>query len=669
MEHSLYQTAVKILPLGAGNEVGRSCVLTKFRGTNLLFDCGVHPAHVGISSLPFFDLMDPSEVDVVLITHFHLDHAGALPYFTERTSFSGKVYMTHPTRAIFRWLLNDYVRVSNASSKNDLFSERELSQCYEKIIPIDYGQEIQIKNLTFIAYNAGHVLGAAMFLVRNEDISLLYTGDYSREEDRHLRAAQIPPFPVDILLSESTYGVQCHQSKEERESRFTAGVSEIVKRGGKCLLPVFALGRAQELLLILDEFWGKRKDLQGIPIYYASALAKRCMAVYQTYLNMMNDKIQGMAEINNPFHFKYVQSIKNIEAYEERGSCVIMASPGMLQNGLSRDLFEMWCGDRRNGCIIPGYCVEGTLAKDLLCEPEEILSLKGNKIPVRSSVDYISFSAHVDFIQNAEFIEGCKVSEVVLVHGESSEMARLKGALLHRAEMRNEEVFIHTPRNGEWIEIVGEGHLSAKYLGSALPERVEGFVHISEEGKVSVLQRKELSKLSLQEMKIQERVLLHNVSFSSVPSRISLILPDTPISVKENLIILEGVTIEKQESNRISIEWESNFDKDIIANCVIKALSEDSPRNILREKEKHSEELKRVLLLNKKRVPKHLLSSFISLFSNYYNVSWNNQELTVTHKEQQVTLKKDSLTGDPSLAVKVQELFDYVLWALHDTAP
>ncbi|KAH9386244.1 cleavage and polyadenylation specificity factor subunit 3 [Nematocida major] len=674
MEPILYQSAAKILPLGAGSEVGRSCVVAKFRGVTIMFDCGVHPAHTGVSSLPFFDLIDPAEIDAILITHFHLDHAGALPYFTERSSFKGKVFMTHPTRAIFRWLLNDYVRVSNVSSDNDLFTEKELSQCYEKIIPIDYGQEIKIKNATVIAYNAGHVLGAAMFLVKSADTSLLYTGDYSTEEDRHLKAAAVPPVAVDILISEATYGVQCHQSKEEREARFVTGVSEVVKRGGKCLLPVFALGRAQELLLILDEFWESRKDLHGIPILYASALAKRFMAVYQTYLNMMNDRIQEMAEISNPFHFKHVQSIKNIEAYEDRGPCVMMASPGMLQNGLSRDLFEMWCGDKRNGCIIPGYCVEGTLAKDLLCEPDEITSLKGSRLVVRSSIDYVSFSAHVDFLQNAEFIEGCKAGEIVLVHGEASEMSRLKSALLHRSETRGESIVIHTPRNGESVQVQGAGEISVKYLGVDAPEEFTGFVHVSEDGKVSVVEREKASRIGISEVKIIEKVRIQGASFDML---LGVDGVEGKILEKEGrrYMKVQGVEIFEDVEGSVIVQWESSFKADVQANCIIKG-AEDAlhgkravrPAKDIEagKKECSKAKAKKKEEKSKCSVPKHCLQAVAQVLANYFSSELKEDGLHIQDRGRTVVLSKNGLTGDEALAETVQEVFDSIAWAVKD---
>ena len=185
--------------------------------------------------------------------------------------------------------------------------------------------------------------------------------------------------------------------EREREARFTSIVSRVVERGGRCLLPVFALDRAQELLLILEEHWEQNAHLKNIPIYYASALAKKCMTV--------NERIQKISLTKNPFDFKHIHNLKDIQSFRDNGPYVIMASAGMLQSGFSRELFEKWCTDSRNGFVILGYCVEGTLAKEILSEPKEIKSSRGIMLKLNMSIEYISFSAHVDYLQNSQFIE------------------------------------------------------------------------------------------------------------------------------------------------------------------------------------------------------------------------------------------------------------------------
>lgn len=175
------------------------------------------------------------------------------------------------------------------------------------IIPVSAHQLITVcPGISFVPYHAGHVLGACMFLIDIAGLKILYTGDYSREEDRHLVKAELPPIRPDVLIVESTYGVHTGESREEKELRFTNLVHSIIRRGGHVLLPTFALGRAQELLLILDEYWKKHPDLHNVPVYYASGLAKKCMAVFQTYIHTMNANIRSrFARRDNPFVFKY----------------------------------------------------------------------------------------------------------------------------------------------------------------------------------------------------------------------------------------------------------------------------------------------------------------------------------------------------------------------------
>ena len=284
-------------------------------------------------------------------------------------------------------------------------------------------------------------------------------------------AAEIPNVHPDVLITESTYGTHIHEKREDRESRFTNLVHEIVNRGGRCLIPVFALGRAQELLLILDEYWTLHPELHEIPIYYASSLAKKCMAVYQTFINAMNEKIRRQIAINNPFVFKHISNLKGIDHFEDIGPCVVMASPGMMQSGLSRELFESWCTDSKNGVIIAGYCVEGTLAKTILSEPEEITTMGGQKLPLKMSVDYISFSAHTDYQQTSEFIRALKPPHVILVHGEQNEMGRLKAALQREYEDDPSTAMeVHNPRNTVAVELYFRGEKTAKVMGSLAVE-------------------------------------------------------------------------------------------------------------------------------------------------------------------------------------------------------
>jgi hypothetical protein len=135
-------------------------------------------------------------------------------------------------------------------------------------------------------------------------------------------------------------------------------VREIIAQGGRCLIPVVALGRAQELLLILEDCWSRHPELRHVPIYQTSGIATQSLGVYQSYIEMMNDSMRAVFKQRNPFEFKHVRHTRGFRADSEIGPCVVLATPSMLQTGLSRELFESWCEDARNGVIIADFAVQ-----------------------------------------------------------------------------------------------------------------------------------------------------------------------------------------------------------------------------------------------------------------------------------------------------------------------
>ncbi|CAG5866479.1 unnamed protein product [Menidia menidia] len=533
MQHIHHSTAIVSFSFyysGAGQEVGRSCIILEFKGRKIMLDCGIHPGLEGMDALPYIDLIDPAEIDLLLISHFHLDHCGALPWFLQKTSFKGRTFMTHASKAIYRWLLSDYVKVSNISADDMLYTETDLEESMDKIETINFHEVKEVAGIKFWCYHAGHVLGAAMFMIEIAGVKLLYTGDFSRQEDRHLMAAEIPSVKPDILIIESTYGTHIHEKREEREARFCNTVHDIVNREGRCLIPVFALGRAQELLLILDEYWQNHPELHDIPIYYASSLAKKCMAVYQTY------------------------------------------------SGLSRELFESWCTDKRNGVIIAGYCVEGTLAKHIMSEPEEITTMSGQKLQLKMSVDYISFSAHTDYQQTSEFIRALKPPHVILVHGEQNEMARLKAALIREYEDNDQvHIEVHNPRNTEAVTLNFRGEKLAKVMGSLADkkcvqgQRVSGIL-VKKNFSYHILNPSDLStytELAMSTVK-QTQAIPFTGPYSLLVCHLRNLTGDVEEldgTEKNTLRVFKNVTL-IQEAGMVLLEWVTNPLNDMYADAV-----------------------------------------------------------------------------------------------------
>lgn len=576
---------MRIMPLGAGNEVGRSCIVLKFKGKTIMLDCGVHPGYSGHGSLPFFDGVEAEEIDLLLITHFHIDHVAALPHFTEKTNFKGRVFMTHPTKAVMQMMLRDFLRVSNISVDDQIYDDKDLNNCVAKVEIIDFHQEKTHNGIKFTPYNAGHVLGACMYLIEIGGVKVLYTGDYSLENDRHLMAAELPACSPDVLIVESTYGVQVHQSVVEREGRFTGQVEAVVRRGGRCLIPVFALGRTQELLLILDEHWQAHPDLQDIPIYFASKLAAKALRVYQTYINMMNERIRKQIAISNPFQFEHISNLKSMDDFDDSGPSVVMASPGMLQSGVSRQLFERWCSDKRNACIIPGYVVEGTLAKKILSEPKDIVALDGRILPMNCTVEYISFSAHADFVGTSGFVEKLVPPNIVLVHGERNEMNRLKSALskkFHDPKAYRPNIF--TPANMQEIVLEFKGEKIAKAIGGLASEQPQNGKVISGllvevDSQTHLMSKEDLSsytKLVAGTITQRQHVPFAYHSFDVLLAFIRQMYQDVVyLEQEQRLIICKQVAVTRADKGagvaaaKLLIEWTSAPTADMIADSVI----------------------------------------------------------------------------------------------------
>lgn len=587
---------VEVIPLGAGQEVGRSCIIVRYLGKTVMLDCGIHPGFAGHASLPFFDEIDLSDVDVMLITHFHLDHCAAVPFVVGRTNFRGRIFMTHPTKAIVHTLLKDFIKVSRGGGREEdgLYADRDLEAATAKTEVVDFHQTIDVNGIRITAYRAGHVLGAAMFMVEIAGMRLLYTGDYSRVADRHMPPADLPLLRPHIVVVESTYGVSRHLPRDEREQRFVQRVHSALARGGRVLLPVVALGRAQELLLILEEYWERHPELHGVPIYQASGLARRAMGVYRSYIEMMNEDIRAAFAVANPFQFKHVTHLKSAAQFDDVGPCAVMATPSMLQSGVSRELFEAWCQDEKNCVIIADFAVQGTMARDILSNPSEIVTRAGARVPLRCQVDAISFSAHADFPQTSEFLDELRPPHVVLVHGEAMEMGRLKKALEQHAAALGIPRAVYTPKLTQAVVVPHRPRRLARVVGKLAEKRpsegqnIRGLM-VKRGGAYTLLHHEDLPKFTKLHpgTVVQRQSLALRRPFSEVRLALELMFEGVQGTGDLGAIQAHGaeilrvgdlVTVSHQpasglehadEEARVILEWTGGAEADMIADAVI----------------------------------------------------------------------------------------------------
>jgi len=513
---------IRIVPLGAGQDVGKSCILVSMGGKNIMLDCGMHMGFQDSRRFPDFRYIGGEGklndyLDCVIITHFHLDHCGALPYMTEMVGYNGAIYMTHPTRAIVPMMLEDYRKIqTEVRGETNFFTSQMIKQCMGKVVEVGLHEVIQVdEDLTIQAFYAGHVLGAAMFLIKCGDQSVFYTGDFNMTPDRHLGAARVlPDLRPNLLITETTYASTIRDSKRARERDFLQRITETINGGGKVLIPVFALGRVQELCILLETYW-ERLDLK-VPIYHSTGLADRATKYYRLFVGWTNEKIKKNFVSHNMFDFKHIFPLEpsHIEA---PGPMVVFSTPGMLHGGQSLKIFKKWCGDEKNMIIMPGYCSPGTVGAKVISGAKQV-EIDGRSYNVNLRVEYMSFSAHADAKGIMQLIDNTKPDNVMFVHGENNKMEILKAKVQKQYKIpvfkppNGETVILETP-NKVYVDISDE--LYDKTMNAIGPLAPKRFCPISG----TLVMNTNTKCLELVEHKTaanQMGVQLHSVTFSEI---------------------------------------------------------------------------------------------------------------------------------------------------------
>ncbi|KAL3862318.1 hypothetical protein ACJMK2_008296 [Sinanodonta woodiana] len=422
-----------------------------------MFDCGMHMGFNDERRFPDFSYITKEgrlteHLDCVIISHFHLDHCGALPYMSEMVGYDGPIYMTHPTKAICPILLEDYRKITvERKGEQNFFTSEMIKACMKKVKAVNLHEVIQVdEELEIKPYYAGHVLGAAMFHIKVGQQSLVYTGDYNMTPDRHLGSAWIDKCRPDLLISESTYATTIRDSKRCRERDFLKKVHDCVERGGKVLIPVFALGRAQELCILLETYWD-RMNLK-VPIYFSLGLTEKANHYYKLFITWTSQKIKNTFVQRNMFEFKHIKPFDR-SYIDNPGPMVVFATPGMLHAGLSLQIFKKWAPNENNMVIMPGYCVAGTIGHKILNGARRLELENKQVLEVKLKVEYMSFSAHADAKGIMQLISWCEPRSVLLVHGEAAKMEFLKKKIQQEFGIEcympanGESVYIHTQHN------------------------------------------------------------------------------------------------------------------------------------------------------------------------------------------------------------------------------
>lgn len=432
--------------LGGSQQVGRSCVYVKTNESNILMDCGINPgASDPLDAFPRLDMYikNLEELDAVIISHAHLDHCGFLPVLF-KYGYDGPVYCSEPTLNLMALLLADYIKVSSSESRLSIFDMRDLRDTIQHCIPLPYGSVTDISPDTkLILNNAGHILGSAsVHLHFGEGVyNLVYTGDFKFEKTQLLDAAQYGFPRVETVIVESTYGSKedIMPTRQEVERYFVNSINNSLTKGGKVLIPVPAVGRAQEIMLVLDSYL-KSKELIECPVFIEGMITD-ATAIHIAFPDYLSSEIRSSIVERgiNPFESEYFTIINKPDEREEalqQGPAIIMATSGMLEGGSSVKYLEAISEDERNKVLFVSYQISGTLGRRVLDGAKQISVIDDDgKIKImdlKCEVDkVVGFSGHSDYNQIMKFIAKLrpKLKNVVVNHGERAKTLNVSSSI------------------------------------------------------------------------------------------------------------------------------------------------------------------------------------------------------------------------------------------------
>ncbi len=461
---------MKIRFLGGAREVGASCILvTTSSGRNILLDCGVRVNEEGTDMLPDLEPLGDLKLDAVIISHAHLDHCGTLPLVAKLFP-DVYAHATGATRDLARVLLYDAIKVAEFKEGLKLYNEDDAERALDRTLthaceaPFEPADGVRAEFLP-----AGHILGAASVLLQLEEGTVLYTGDFTSFDQETVgmqRFSSVLRRGVNVIVTEATYGSRLHAARTQEVERLLDAIAETAGAGGRVLIPAFAVGRAQEIVLALRNHL--RRTKKKIPVY-VDGLIRNVNGVFARNADYLAPRYNR--EVLQGYELFYTSGIEAVDSKAKRdrvlasnGPYVVIASSGMLTGGVSPIYAERIVRDERSLLAIVGYQDEespGRRLLDLSDKPpgERRLTLNDAELQVNSRVEKYGLSAHADSLGIVLSIKALRPEFVLVNHGNDESCAALSARLASELPEARIEV---AGRGGEY-EYAPRPHAARKY--------------------------------------------------------------------------------------------------------------------------------------------------------------------------------------------------------------
>ncbi len=450
---------IRVTTLGCCREVGRAAFLLSTPESKVLIDCGDKPDSDATPYLYIPEIHPLSQLDAVVLTHAHLDHCAYVPLLY-KYGYEGPVYSTPPTRDLAAMLQLDYLDVTNKEGKQIPYSSNEVKEYIKHSIVLNYGCVTDIApdiKLTF--HNAGHILGSAIahFHIGDGLYNVAFSGDIHYGKSRLFNAAT-NHFPrLETLIMESTYGgsQDMQPMRADAEEKLYSVFNEVLSRGGKVIIPAFAVGRSQEVMLAIEE--GIRYEKIPATKVYLDGMIKEATAIHTTYPEYLNSDLRNLIfkEGHNPFLnecFEQVDSPAKREKVITGEPCIIITTSGMLNGGPVMEYLRNLAADERNALVFVGYQADGTMGRRIQKGWREIPI--GNRETIVINLDCITvdgFSGHSDRRQLMNFVQHMqpKPEKIFTVHGDENKTIDLASSIYKRNHIQT-----FSPMNLETYRLV-----------------------------------------------------------------------------------------------------------------------------------------------------------------------------------------------------------------------
>ena len=435
---------ISFLPIGGGNEIGANSYYLNFNGNGIILDCGIHPQKTGLESLPNFDLLKNKPVDYCLISHAHQDHIGSLPFLVKKFPYV-KIITTPQTRALAELTLHNSVSILKKEIQNndfEFYSHDEVDLLIKMIDYKEYKNEFELNsfhqskdakvNCTF--YDAGHILGSAGILLKNNNHKIFYTGDINLTAQTLQPVAQLPETKVDTLILETTYGATDSELLLDWNSeslRFAKEANKILNKGGSVLIPVFSLGKMQEMLATIWQLMQKRK-ITTVDIY-TGGLGTKINRAYD-YNRFVINRVNEEFELNTIPQKDYYE-ISNPEEFFKH-PCIVLASSGMMIKSTSSYTFaKRWLKQKESTIFTvgymdsetPGYIIANSKRGDKI-----LLNETDEETEVNCEIKNFKFSAHARREDLLKIVDKLKPDNVILIHGDEEAIDWIGSSILKK---------------------------------------------------------------------------------------------------------------------------------------------------------------------------------------------------------------------------------------------